>query len=110
MGDMPKRWSKDFVAQKRRELIESAGAPRAVPTPPTRYHEAAAVLSSFEINATLQPTGRDVVTETEELRQLVADSVLVSDSGDRSRWALKNNVRKQVLARLRTRESLATAL
>jgi Cdc6-like AAA superfamily ATPase len=108
-----KIWSREFVAEKRKQkrdpqepdTISDLGI-----SSEGKFHDAAAVLSSFEINGTLQPVGRDIEAENAELERLIGNSILVSGTDERRLWALKNDVRKDVLRRLGTRTALLSAL
>src|SRR5215469_11435514 len=107
-----KVWSRQLVAEKRkqeRERQDSAVTETRLSSE-GKYHDAAAVLSSFEINRTLQPVGRDVDAQNVELERLISNSILVSEIGQPRLWTLKNDVRKQVLRRLGTRNALVSAL
>jgi cellulose synthase operon protein C len=106
----PVRWTKDLVAQLRTQMAHPPEAPREKKTEDWRYHEAAAVLAWFELNPTLQPIGANAQADTAAMARLVEDSICWSDSGQRLRWTLKNDVRKQMLARLQTVESIQAAL
>lgn len=108
-----KVWSREFVAEKRkqkRELNDTSTTSELQISSGGKFHDAAAVLSSFEINRTLQPVGRYIDAENAELERLISNSILVSETGERRLWALKNDVRKEVLRRLGTRTALASAL
>src|SRR4051812_13830826 len=91
----PVRWTKDLVAQVRTQLARPSETRLEEKTEDWRYHEAAAVLAWFELNPTLQPTGANAAADTAAMARLVEDSICWSDSGQRLRWTLKNDVRKQ---------------
>jgi Cdc6-like AAA superfamily ATPase len=107
-----KTWSRESVARFREEArnVEPPAPPAPAISSEGPFHAAAALLTWFELNPTLQPLGRNLEAEREELERLAANSWLVSEAGGRRRWTLKNDVRKAILARLRTRQALADAL
>jgi hypothetical protein len=101
------------VAEKFGE-VSSYGRP-IVPAAPPRfspYHEAAAVLATFEIE-TLRPTRADWQSPEAEARALDAlrvDSKLVTDTQRRERLTLSTDVRREVLRSLGDRVNIDRAL
>ena len=112
MSTGPSRaWTKASIAQVRQRLQSRAESAAAIiSSEDSPYHEAAAVLAWFELDPPLQPAGRNSTVEPAMLEQLVTDSICWYDDGTHRRWTLKNDVRKQVLARMATRERIIEAL
>lgn len=114
MSSAVPKWSRAFVAQVLREAeawaLKEAGVEVVGQLQDFRYHDAAAVLAWFEINPTLQPIGRVLGAEQAALERLVTDSICWYEQDGRRRWTLKNDVRKEVLARLATRDAMRAAL
>lgn len=123
----------DSVAQELRNINTSFQGAAAAPAPGYGpYHQAAAVLSAFEINKIRPVTLSEV---DEQIEDLLADSVVVPDEpkplADRpkgtdsketnesllavlgtrpSRWTLLPTVRRRVIEQMRTREAFLRAL
>jgi hypothetical protein len=73
-----------------------------------RYREAAAVLSDFD-PATLRPRGTD--DEPGAAGSHLVDDIVAADRGGASRrWSLRSGIRRQTLARLRTRQAMRDVL
>jgi len=107
-----KAWTKRRVSDARSRLEADSVDPSSPSQrlPHTRFHEAAALLSWFEINRSLNPTGRDVEKDNAALAQLIQDSICIEDDGPIQRWTLKNDVRKMVLESLGEQERFVAAL
>src|ERR1700730_17324459 len=70
------------------------------------YHQAAAVLSTFE-DGSLQPA---MSAPPEGLDDLLFDSIPTTNAGSANRWVLAPSVRQDVLRQLGSREALQHAL
>jgi hypothetical protein len=94
---MSDAWTLETVLKLRDEI---QARDLAAPMRDERHHDAAALLSSFEIAPGIH-TGVAAAN-------LIADSVLVKEGSNR--WTLKNSVRRRILKQLHTREALQEAL
>ena len=102
MNTLPSRWSVENVERIQAFLLSSK--PAASPEPrDERYYATAAVVTRFAIDPQHH-------RHTRAAGNLLDDSMLVEEVAGRQYWSLKNEVRKRVLARLRTRDELARAL
>jgi cellulose synthase operon protein C len=102
----------DAVSDQLGELPTVTG--RVVPAPErfSPYHEAAAVLATFELEK-LRPARRDAASRdavTAAREALRADSKLVTDALGRERWTLRTDVRREVLRSLGDRDGIERAL
>ncbi len=98
---------KDLLAKELARLdttYKGAGSPA-----PTYggYHEAAAVLASFDPDA-LKPSG--LAPPEAHLEEVLVNCTLGPDADGQSRWTLMPNVRTDVLGQLATREKMLQAL
>jgi Cdc6-like AAA superfamily ATPase len=113
MAATTRTWSREQIARLRERRAQEH--PREVAHAGTarldwRFHEAAAVLSWFELNPTLQPIGRDADADVAALARLVADSRCVEEVAGRKRWVLQDDVRREILAQMGTRDRMRAAL
>lgn len=97
----------EIVRQKLR-VADTAFRPDASSLPKYNgYHEAAAVLSSFEPE---KIKSNQTSSAPEEKERLIADSVLIYDYQKKPKWALVPHVRREVIQQLGSIQALRNAL
>jgi Cdc6-like AAA superfamily ATPase/tetratricopeptide (TPR) repeat protein len=99
---------RDLVAEELRQLDTSfQPTAESAQSRYTGYHEAAAVLSNYELGR-LKSTSQS--PERDGIERLLADSCITYDAQHRQRWTLLNEVRPAVLKQLGSRQALIHAL
>src|SRR5580704_328727 len=94
---MSDSWTLENVL-KVRDTIRASDL--TAPVRDERFHEAAALVSSFDI--------ADGTFTGVAAANLISDSIPAKEGSNR--WTLKNSIRRRVLKQLRTREALQNAL
>jgi hypothetical protein len=106
MSDASSSFSNEGLAAKLKEVLSQ---PSGIPESRWSYHQAAAVLSSFEMDHIIPFPGSEP-NQQAALDSLASDSWLVPDPNRKLRWTLRTELRKDALKRLGTEENIKAAL